>query len=113
MSVSFGIRDEIAVLLALWNGRPMLDEDEFGTVSKLYTEAFSGSGTIEARFTPMLDAYERLTGWHETNPAAVMHHRLSQYGPPCHSCGKPLRTPVAALRRVRRGEKYMTAQAAA
>jgi hypothetical protein len=51
----------------------------------------------EARFAPMLAAYERLTGFHETNPAAVWHHRVSLYGPPCHVCGKPLRTPQARI----------------
>jgi len=42
-----------------------------------------------------LDVFERLTGFKETNPNALWHHRLSIYGPPCHVCGKPLRTPQA------------------
>lgn len=49
----------------------------------------------EARFAPMLAAYERLTRFHETNPAAIWHHRVSLYGPPCQQCGRPLRTPEA------------------
>ena len=43
----------------------------------------------------MLEMYRLLTGWEETNPAAIGHHRISLYGPPCESCGKPLRTPRA------------------
>src|SRR5216684_1908431 len=53
---------------------------------------------------PMLDEAEfrmvtskRGTGYRETNPAAIWHHRLELYGPPCKSCGKPLRTPRAKL----------------
>lgn len=42
-----------------------------------------------------LVAYERITGFKETNPNALFHHRLSMYGPPCRTCGKPLRTPQA------------------
>jgi hypothetical protein len=42
-----------------------------------------------------LAAYESLTGFRETNPFALMHHRLKLFGPPCHNCGKPLRTPSA------------------
>ena len=30
-----------------------------------------------ARIAPMLAAYERLTGFHETNPMAIWHHRVS------------------------------------
>jgi len=42
-----------------------------------------------------LDIYEQITGFHETNPNALFHHRRSVFGPPCNACGKPLRTPEA------------------
>jgi hypothetical protein len=89
---------------------PMLDEAEFAEVSKLYrdglfaTKEFREKWTIplegvprEELFKPMLDRYEQLTGMNETNPNAILHHCLSQYGPPCKRCGKPLRTPRAKL----------------
>lgn len=42
-----------------------------------------------------LALYMEITGFPETNANALYHHRLSIYGPPCHECGKPLRTPQA------------------
>jgi hypothetical protein len=60
---------------------PMLDDLEFREV-------------IEAGWQA-LEAYRRITGFEETNINAVWHHSLSLYGPPCHKCGKPLRTPRA------------------
>ena len=87
---------------------PMLDDEEFAVVSALHSEGMRATKEfrkthnlpladvgLEERFRPCLDAYERLTGFRETNPNAVMHHRLSLYGPPCQYCGKPLRTPTA------------------
>jgi hypothetical protein len=44
-----------------------------------------------------LRLYQELTGFTETSPDAIWHHRLSIYGPPCGACGKPLRTPQAKL----------------
>jgi len=89
---------------------PMLDEDEYAEALKLYGEGITAtkefrelwnlpllSAKREDRFRPLLDTYERLTGIKETNPAAIMHHRLSLYGPPCERCNKPLRTPKAKL----------------
>jgi hypothetical protein len=88
---------------------PMLDEEEFPVVAKLYSEALRATKefrqehglpleglAIEDRFRPVIDAYERMTGWRGTIANAIMHHRLSMYGPPCTVCGKPLRTPDAA-----------------
>jgi len=74
---------------------PMLDEQE-------YTSIFSVRDRRDAlkfprQFEPILEAYKRLTGFHETNINAIYHHRLSLYGPPCKACGKPLRTPKAKL----------------
>ena len=78
---------------------PMLDEDEFNLVlSKFGPKA---GGTIAERAErfqgPMLDEYERITGFAETNFNALYHHRLSLYGPPCSKCGKPLRSPKAKV----------------
>ena len=45
----------------------------------------------------VLAKYLETTGFNETNAEVLWHHRLSLYGPPCHACGKPLRTPRAKL----------------
>ena len=89
---------------------PMLDEEEFAEMWRLYGEGMSATKEFrqkwsiplegmqrEVRFKPLLDRYEQLTGLRETNPNAIMHHRLSMYGPPCKRCGKPLRSPKAKL----------------
>ncbi|MGJ7528336.1 hypothetical protein [Variovorax sp. GB1P17] len=85
---------------------PMLTEDEWQIVNpmgfiaqvKQYREE-TGCTLSEAKERGLgyqsLAAYERITGFKETNPNALLHHRLSLYGAPCHACGKPLRTPVA------------------
>jgi hypothetical protein len=89
---------------------PMLDEVEYLEVFRLYGEGMSATKEFrqrwgiplegmqsEIRFKPLLDRYEQMTGMRETNPNAVMHHRLLLYGPSCHRCGKPLRTPKARI----------------
>ena len=87
---------------------PMLDEEEFERViqhlrngkSELMT-ASPDQGpawkhpVITTALQRLLDEYNSVTGFAETNPNAVWHHRLSLYGPPCSQCGKPLRTPEA------------------
>ena len=79
---------------------PMLDEEEYAIAYKLYGEAFKRrkSGmTREEGFKPLLDYYKKVTGFKETEPNAIMHHRITQYGPPCENCGKPYRTPKASF----------------
>ena len=44
----------------------------------------------------ILSRYFELTGFEETNANAVWHHVADQYGAPCSSCRKPLRTPMCA-----------------
>jgi hypothetical protein len=89
---------------------PMLDEDEYGEIACLYKEGMSATkefrqrwgiplerASIEQRFQPVRTHYERLTGMKECHENAILHHRLSLYGPPCSHCRKPLRSPTAKL----------------
>jgi len=86
----------------------MLDEEEFAIINGLYSAGMSATKefrlehrlplagcSIDERFRPMREAYERMTGMVEPNQRAIMHHRISLYGSPCENCGKPLRTPRA------------------
>ena len=88
----------------------MLDEEEYAEVSRLYSQGiramkeFRGTwgiplenASIQERFEPVRIQYERITGMKESNENAIMHHRISLYGPPCKHCKKPLRTPKAKL----------------
>ena len=77
---------------------PMLDDQEFTRIRRVAHEAYeqlSGPAAKVSVFRTMLDEYNRLTGFGETNINAVWHHRISIYGPPCPRCGKVLRTPIA------------------
>jgi hypothetical protein len=89
---------------------PMLDEDEFASVNALYRECMLASkefreahrlpgesGSIDERFAPVRRRYEELTGMKDCHQNAILHHRLSLYGPPCGACGRPLRTPRAGV----------------
>jgi hypothetical protein len=87
---------------------PMLTEEEWTDVSshfgdnigqiKRYREKHQCS-LAEAQQKGFghkaLARYAHITGFKETNANALYHHRLSMYGPACHACGKPLRTPRA------------------
>jgi hypothetical protein len=73
----------------------MLDDEEFRLV--LSKQVIGPDVGVHERFALFLAEYQRLTGVKETNPNAVWHHKLSMYGPPCKSCGRPLRTPRAKL----------------
>jgi hypothetical protein len=91
---------------------PMLDEEEWAGLAPLLRVSLENIQAYRERYqTPLnmtpkramysaaLARYLELTGFEETNPAALWHHRLSLYGPPCTHCGKPLRPPPSqALR---------------
>ena len=74
----------------------MLDDDEWKRVSSLFGKGREGNAT-EQMYALALREYERITGFHETNPNVLWDHILSNYGPPCEKCGKPLRTPRAKM----------------
>jgi len=87
---------------------PMLDEEEWSIVQEKLRGATlatkksrkdAGASLHETPrstiYQPALDAFEKITGFHETNVNALYHHRVALYGPPCHKCGRPLRTPRA------------------
>jgi len=77
---------------------PMLDKDEFSIASELYSKGFRiAKADRQERFKELLEYYNNLTGFKETEPNAIMHHSLEQIGPDCEYCGKPYRTPKATL----------------
>lgn len=42
-----------------------------------------------------IEMYRVITGSEETNPNAIWHHVIDEYGPDCPNCKKPLRTKRA------------------
>jgi hypothetical protein len=88
----------------------MLDEFEFDQIDAVYRQCIGDIQGVRqnhmksledidlsSRFAPVLDTFFALTGFRETNPNAVLHHRASLCGQPCQFCGKPLRTPAASF----------------
>ena len=77
---------------------PMLDKNEFAIASELYSKGFKvAKSDRQEKFKALLEYYNNLTGFGETEPNAIMHHSLEQIGPDCENCGKPYRTPKAKL----------------
>lgn len=74
---------------------PMLDEEELAQLS--WARISEREPALRKRLDFALSEYNRITGYCETNPNAIYHHRLSLYGTPCRACGKPLRSPSAKL----------------
>ena len=76
----------------------MLNEKEFAIASELYFKGFKlAKADRKQRFKELLEYYNNLTGFGETEPNAIMHHSLEQIGADCENCGKPYRTPKAKL----------------
>lgn len=76
----------------------MLNDEEHAIASKLYSKGFKVlEKDRQERFKELLDYYENLTGFRETEPNAIMHHFLGHIRPDCERCGKPYRTSKAKL----------------
>ncbi|HIP78526.1 MAG TPA: hypothetical protein EYH07_08715 [Kiloniellaceae bacterium] len=88
----------------------MLDEQEWEEIEPLLRRAMDQTKRYRAQHgvslaeatqkgygQAALERYFEITGFRETNPNALWHRRLSDLGPPCSACGKPLRTPQATF----------------
>lgn len=71
---------------------PMLEKEEWEQVWDIIRD--SAQRKYDPR-PPALAAYQRFTGFKETDFNNLFRHRVSIYGSPCTRCGKVLRTPVA------------------
>ena len=79
---------------------PMMSEEEYVHASKLYRKGFETGKcnmTRQERFKDVLNYYKELSGYEETEPNTIMHHRIHLYGPPCENCAKPYRTSKASF----------------
>jgi hypothetical protein len=87
-------------LLYCWRCRmeiPMLDDNEGRYVLEPMRLNEQQNRDIASAKRLVLQRYFEVTGFQETNANAIWHHQVSQYGPPCQNCGKPLRTPRATM----------------
>jgi hypothetical protein len=68
----------------------MLDEGEWAQLQAVLNRGIEPLRDRAARASSM---YERITGLRGARYNLVAHHRVSHWGPPCESCGRPLRPP--------------------
>ena len=74
----------------------MLEGEEGTIASQLYSEGFrTPKKDRQKMFQRLLDYYNDITGFGETEPNAIVHHFADMYGPDCENCGKPYRTHKA------------------
>ena len=89
---------------------PMLDETEYAVVHRLYMQSIQGVKELRRKtgialqdpsvhdlYRPVRERYEQITGMQDCHQDAILHHRISLYGPPCERCKKPLRRPRAKM----------------
>lgn len=87
---------------------PLLSESEWAILSPLADETINkvkdhrkltGCSIKEAQLVVgnrLLEEFNRITGFNETNYLAIYHHRRSLFGKECGNCGFLLRTPRAS-----------------
>lgn len=79
---------------------PMLDEKEYAQANEYYGQGIRNikfANDRQVQFKVLLDFYKVTTGFEETEPNAIMHHRRILYGPLCENCRKPYRTNEASF----------------
>jgi hypothetical protein len=88
--------EEHALVMKRWmDGKAFLNSPGARAYEKPGVPLAKNKELLTLAFRAMLDAYEQFTGYRETDPNVIHHHRVDRYGPPCTSCHKPLRTPKA------------------
>jgi hypothetical protein len=75
----------------------MLDEAEYGPVHRLVLAGVRAvsAGAAGDEFAAARAEFERVAGELAVG-SSFTHHRLARFGPPCGSCGRPLRTREAS-----------------
>jgi Sigma-70 factor, region 1.1 len=103
----------MAALLYCWRCKTekhMLDISEWEKMEPLLNQMISdikqhqenpAASTTDAKSEEFaqkaLGLYFQFTGVRETDVNALWHHQFALFGPKCHSCKKPLRTPAAKV----------------
>ena len=75
-------------------GKKIVEEE----IKKRGLECYEWLGEFQKSQEPFryfIDMYRVITGFPETNPNAIWHHTIDEYGEDCPSCKKPLRTKKA------------------
>lgn len=76
----------------------MLNTEESAIALDLYSKGIKTLNiNRQDRFKKLLDYYNKLCNFEETEPNAIMHHAIDIYGADCENCGKPYRTKLASF----------------
>ena len=77
----------------------MLNTEEYTIALNLYSQGIKNyrENNRQKRFKKLLDYYNNLCDFNETEPNAIMHHEIALYGSDCENCGKPYRTKQASF----------------
>jgi Sigma-70 factor, region 1.1 len=103
----------MAALLYCWKCKTekhMLDVSEWEKMEPLLNQMISdmkahqenpdaspSDANSEGFAQKALDLYFQFTGVAEADAEVLWHHQFALFGPECHSCKKPLRTPAAKI----------------
>ena len=78
-----------------WDSVAPLLSSHIKEVQRLRKEGFTADEARDRASKHACKRFNQITGFQETNPQAIWHHRRSLYGRDCPRCGKPFRTVQA------------------